>query len=189
VDRWVAGALSPGRPVTLRNSLAALAIACSTVGVTAIAVHGAAPTSAQPDPAFVPLALVLALALTPYVEHALGGRAGTLPGTVMRAMGVAALYLGVHELTRRALGGSMPLTASATAWPWVVAGFGLLFAAQTLMSARPHGWLARALQPRLYAGLYLDELYSRLVFRVWPPRLPAKSRAASPAPLTPATEL
>ena len=47
-------------------------------------------------------------------------------------------------------------------------GFTCLFVLQAALQARPQGRLARALYPRLFAGFYLDELFTRLTFRIWP---------------------
>ena len=44
---------------------------------------------------------------------------------------------------------------------------------QGAVRAYPQGALARWLYPRLFAGLYLDELFTRLTFRLWPARVPA----------------
>ena len=52
-----------------------------------------------------------------------------------------------------------------------------LFVVQGTLRARPQGALARRLYPALFAGLYLDELFTRLTFRVWPARLPAPPAA------------
>lgn len=46
----------------------------------------------------------------------------------------------------------------------------LLYGVQLLFECRPDGRLARELQPLLFAGLYLDELFTRVTFRLWPPR-------------------
>jgi NAD(P)H-quinone oxidoreductase subunit 5 len=53
----------------------------------------------------------------------------------------------------------------------------LLFVVQGAVRAHPQGALARGLYPWLFAGLYLDEVFTRLTFRVWPARLPEKSTA------------
>ena len=37
----------------------------------------------------------------------------------------------------------------------------------------PRGALAHGLYPTLFAGLYLDELFTRMTFRLWPARVPA----------------
>jgi NAD(P)H-quinone oxidoreductase subunit 5 len=68
---------------------------------------------------------------------------------------------------------------------WALGCFVLLFVVQGTVRAHPQGALARNLYPWLFAGLYLDELFTRLTFRVWPARAPAthgtlaKPRAAT----------
>jgi len=66
---------------------------------------------------------------------------------------------------------------------WMIAGvgFAVLFVVRSVLIARPSGRLARALHPWLYAGLYLDESFTRLTFLVWPPRM----RSASMQPRAP----
>jgi NAD(P)H-quinone oxidoreductase subunit 5 len=56
---------------------------------------------------------------------------------------------------------------------WAVLGgaFLVLFALKASLALRPDGPFTRALYPWLFAGLYLDEWFTRFTFRVWPPRL------------------
>jgi NAD(P)H-quinone oxidoreductase subunit 5 len=46
--------------------------------------------------------------------------------------------------------------------------FVLLYGIQMIVRLKPMGALASALYPWLYAGLYLDELFTRATFRLWP---------------------
>ncbi|MBL8955797.1 MAG: NADH-quinone oxidoreductase subunit L [Myxococcaceae bacterium] len=96
-----------------------------------------------------------------------------------RGIAVIAAYVVLHLAAARAL------PAGATPHPVALAlvglGFAALFSLKTSLALRPEGRLARALYPRLFAGLHLDELFTRLTFRVWPPRLPARQ---TPAPLS-----
>ena len=48
--------------------------------------------------------------------------------------------------------------------------FALLYILQGSLRARPLGRFAAALYPWFYAGLYLDELFTRATFRLWPAR-------------------
>jgi NAD(P)H-quinone oxidoreductase subunit 5 len=86
---------------------------------------------------------------------------------------VALAYFGLHQLGSQWLGlraaGSPPAPVLVA---WVLACFGLLFVVQAAVRAFPRGMLARRLYPWLFAGLYLDELFTRLTFRVWPVRRP-----------------
>ena len=61
----------------------------------------------------------------------------------------------------------------------IILGFFALFAVKTALHQAPTGRLAQTLHPWLFSGLYLDELFTRLTFRLWPPHL---------APKAPATE-
>jgi NAD(P)H-quinone oxidoreductase subunit 5 len=60
---------------------------------------------------------------------------------------------------------------------WVLACFTLLFLLQSLIRAWPQGPIAARLFPWFYAGFFLDELFTRLTFRIWPARL-----SSSPVP-------
>jgi NAD(P)H-quinone oxidoreductase subunit 5 len=82
----------------------------------------------------------------------------------------------LHLLFERWIGA--PASANMGLVAWVMGSFVVLFVLQGALRARPHGTLARKLYPWLFAGLYLDEVFTRLTFHVWPARLPA--RAAAP---------
>jgi NAD(P)H-quinone oxidoreductase subunit 5 len=92
---------------------------------------------------------------------------------------VALAYFGLHLAFKAGLGAPQ-VPAAAGLVGWVVACFVVLFAVQGAVRARPQGALARRLYPWLFAGLYLDELFTRLTFRLWPARLPARPAAQQP---------
>jgi hypothetical protein len=56
-----------------------------------------------------------------------------------------------------------------------------LFAIKSNFQRFPQGRFAQAAYPWLFAGLYLDEAFTRLAFRVWPPHF--AGAAAAPAPI------
>ena len=131
-------------------------------------------------PALWALGGILSLALAPLVARPLhGAGAGAGAGGGWRLIGllgagaVALAYFGLHAVFSRWLGaentGASPSVALVA---WVLACFVLLFVVQGAVRARPHGALARSLYPWLFAGLYLDELFTRLTFRLWPARAP-----------------
>jgi NAD(P)H-quinone oxidoreductase subunit 5 len=62
----------------------------------------------------------------------------------------------------------------------VIGGFMLLFLISATVSVWPQGRFAQRLQPHLFAGLYLDELFTRFTFRIWPVRLPDTARNLPP---------
>jgi NAD(P)H-quinone oxidoreductase subunit 5 len=137
------------------------------------------------EPALWALTFILGLALTPLLAH--GGRGGLrrTAGVALGASGAAALYFTWHAL----LGGIVAEDAAPGPGVFrilfVAASFAALFVVQGVLASRPGGRLARVLYPRLFAGLHLDEVFTRLTFRVWPPRLPSHDpvrRGAAVAP-------
>ena len=54
-----------------------------------------------------------------------------------------------------------------------VAGLTVLFLLGAWLRARPDSAFARWLYPRAFGGFQLDELFTRLTFRLWPAKLPA----------------
>lgn len=129
------------------------------------------------DPAMAALAVILGTSLAPLVATVVD-RGWRPLGTVLgRAAGVAALYFGWHAAFAQVL--TPPVEPSAIGWAVVAAGFVVLFGLQVALQSRPESTLSRELRPRLFAGLYLDELFTRMTFRLWPPQLPPR-----PAPMS-----
>ncbi len=151
---WGLGALA---------GIAVVAVAALTWGLESTA-----------DPALWALGGILALALAPLLTGPLlrAGALGALVG-LAGAWVVALAYFGLHAVFSGWLGVSGPGTASPVLVGWVLGCFGLLFMVQGAVRVWPHGTLARRLYPALFAGLYLDELFTRLTFRAWPARAPA----------------
>ena len=115
---------------------------------------------------------ILSLALAPLLAGPLRAAGGPgLPLRLLAAWAVALLYFGLHGFSRQWLGVEAVAVPPALV-AWVLACFGLLFVLQGAVRAWPRGALARGLYPWLFAGLYLDELFTRLTFRLWPARLP-----------------
>ena len=145
--------------------------------VTGMAVVAAAALAWGLNPAAEPalwaVSGILALALVPLVTGPLvwTGAPGGLIGLAV-SIAVALGYFGLHSLFGRWLGASSGGSASPILAGWVLGCFGLLFLVQGAVRMWPSGTLARWLYPTLFAGLYLDELFTRLTFRVWPTRVP-----------------
>jgi NAD(P)H-quinone oxidoreductase subunit 5 len=94
-----------------------------------------------------------------------------LVAIALRGAGVLVLYGASHAVVDRVF--AFPEAPVAPLAPIVaLTGFALLLVASVALEWRPEGALARSLQPRLFAGLYLDEIFTRLTFRLWPPRFP-----------------
>jgi len=126
-------------------------------------------------PALWALGGILSLALAPLLAGPVWRAGGwwSLAG-LGGAFAVALAYFGLHAGFSRWLGAEGVGTAPSMALvAWVIGCFGLLFVVQGAVRARPQGALARGLYPWLFAGLYLDELFTRLTFRLWPARVPA----------------
>jgi len=174
VDGWRAATLAPMRR---RPSLGAW-IAAGLVGLgTVVGLAFALGVSPVGEPALFALGLVVALALSPLLVRGAGGLRLVLRSIVAVTL-VAGLYFGWHELfahalpvVERSLSTSMMVRVAI-----VCVAFVALFTLQAALQARPTGRLARALQPALLAGFYLDEIFTRATFRLWPPSLPRTER-------------
>ncbi len=58
---------------------------------------------------------------------------------------------------------------------WLTSLFALLFALAWLLRWRRHWPLVQRLAQTLFAGLYLDEWFTRMTLRLWPARLPLRA--------------
>jgi NAD(P)H-quinone oxidoreductase subunit 5 len=163
------------------SGLAWLASALVGVGIVAAAAlaWGIRPAD---EPALWAVTAILALALTPLLAGPMlrAGGLWSLAG-IAGAFAVALAYFGLHLVFRHWVGAPTPVNLGLVAW--VIGCFALLFIVQGAVRARPQGALARQLYPWLFAGLYLDEFFTRLTFRMWPARVPAKP--AAPQPILP----
>jgi NAD(P)H-quinone oxidoreductase subunit 5 len=128
------------------------------------------------------LAAIVSLALTTLLAPLLTAQAlklgGLWPlGMMLGAFGVAFAYFGLHHVFGWFV--EIPKTNSISTFDlaWVMVCFTLLFAMQCLIRARPNGTVARCLYPWFYAGLYLDEWFTRMTFRIWPARLSTATTA------------
>lgn len=168
VDTWRAGSLVRPRRLALRFVGAAVLV----VGLVAAPFYAAFVLSPlHASPSLGPLALALLLSFVPMIGRALAAGRRALALAAMSMVGAAVSYFGWHVVSEEVL---LPVDAGAVApvaWWVVVAGLVGLFAAQTILHANPAGRFARALQPHLHSGLYIDDWFTRLTFRLWPPRL------------------
>ena len=158
------------QPVSAGRWLLGAVVGMVLVAAAAL-VWGFSPAKA---PALWALGGIVSLALAPLLagsvlKASFGWR---LVGLAV-AFAIALAYFGLHAVFGRWLGvssvGAAPSMALVT---WVLGCFTLLFVVQGAVRARPQGTLARGLYPWLFAGLYLDELFTRLTFRLWPARAP-----------------
>ncbi len=155
---------------------AALSSAALGLLLSAASVAGAALLWGVPlmqEPVLWVLSFVVCLALVPLLSAQamrVGGWGSVL--LVLGSFAVALLYFALHHLALAWLGtAARPQPNQPGLWAWVVIGFAALFALQTWIRSQPQSRLSRRLYPWFYAGLYLDEWFTRLSFRVWPVRL------------------
>lgn len=124
------------------------------------------------------MAAIVSLAIAPLLTTQALRMKGLWPlGMLLGAFGVAFAYFGLHHVFGWLV--DMPQISAVNAFDmaWVMVCFALLFIMQCLIRARPHGSVASRLYPWFYAGLYLDEWFTRMTFRIWPATL---SRASTP---------
>lgn len=159
VERWRLRAITPEVTPTGAGLVRAGALSVLVSGLSFGAFAAAGGVSPTVDS--IALAVLLALALPTLL---------TRPSarTVSTAFVAAIAFFGWHAVAEHLVPHAAPV-----AWLWgvVVVGFGSLFGAQTTLQLRPQGRLARTIHPWLFAGLWLDEGFTRLTFRLWPPRL------------------
>lgn len=115
------------------------------------------------------LAILVSLSMVPLLARRTAGIVST-GAIAARVSGVVLLYVGWHAAAAQLMPSDVE-ASNALGWVLVGSGFVGLFAVKATLQMLPDGRLARALYPWLFAGLYLDERFTRLTFRVWPPRL------------------
>ena len=172
------GAVEQARLKAMSPPQAAVGLGMSAIGTLFGLVMVAAAGwlwGAQVDkfPALWALSAIVSLALAPLLTAQALRMAAWWPLTLLAsAFGVAFSYFGLHHLFGMWMGtGKASISVHLFDIGWVVVCFGLLFALQSLIRARPQGRVASSLYPWFYAGLYLDEWFTRLTFRLWPARL------------------
>jgi NAD(P)H-quinone oxidoreductase subunit 5 len=176
VDQWRAQALlRKGEPAPLGTWLVAPALGVASVAAIAAA-FGAHP---QQEPALWVAAWIVSLALAPLLTPSLRGGARQLALCGGASLAVVAFYFGWHALFAAVLAPLPHAEPSTLRLAIPIAGFALLYALTAALSAHPRGRLAAWLFPRLFAGFHLDELFTRLTFRLWPVQPRAEH---SPAP-------
>jgi NAD(P)H-quinone oxidoreductase subunit 5 len=184
---------APPAPLRAGTWLAGALVGGVLAGAAAL-LWGAHPTQ---TPALWAAGGILALALAPALAGPMRQAGGPwMLAALAAGFGVALAYFGLHAVADRWLRADAVAAAAPPPAPplalvaWVLGCFGLLFAVQGAVRAWPRGALARGLYPWLFAGLYLDEVFTRLTFRLWPARLPAAQGTWAPsAAMDPTTRL
>jgi NAD(P)H-quinone oxidoreductase subunit 5 len=111
---------------------------------------------------------IVAVGLAPWCLH----RGGLAHGLTMLIL-LLGLYLLWHLGAAWILGADATSGAHSLYLTLLALGlFAALYLVQACIVARPEGVLARRLYPAAFAGFFLDEHFTRLTFRLWPPRRP-----------------
>jgi NAD(P)H-quinone oxidoreductase subunit 5 len=145
----------------------------AVAGIGSVAAAAATwDAAAEATPTLWVLGAVVALALTPLLIAPDQTDPLWRVAAVFGAFAIAAVYFGLHELF--AAWFDLPYREAAASPGLVMvvlACFSMLFIAQAAIRTRPNGLIARRLYHWFYAGLYLDELFTRSTFRLWPVRM------------------
>lgn len=171
VETWLGATIVKSPRPTLR-SMGIAAVVLAAFGIPLCIAFALSPLHASPG--LGPLALALGLSFVPVIARALSGGRPVLKIVAWSALGATVLYFGGHavfDVLAPQIDATHGEASSSFKWTIVVIGLVALFAAQTVAQTRPGGRLSRLLQPHLFSGLYIDEVFTRLTFRVWPPRL------------------
>jgi NAD(P)H-quinone oxidoreductase subunit 5 len=118
------------------------------------------------------LALVLGLSFAPMLGRALAAGWRVFWLAALLTVGASAAYAGWHVLFDL-IAPWVDATGSTSDLKWsiVVDGLVFLFVAQSILQTSPNGWFANWLHPHLLSGLYIDDWFTRVTFRLWPPGL------------------
>lgn len=148
-------------PTPVRWGLAATAAFVTVLGIAAIT-WGDIGTR----PALQASAVILALAVTPVLAFATSWRPA-LPIAIGLPLAYAVWHAAFTPLVPAAPVPAIPAELLAL----LVAGFAALLVVHAVVTTQPQGALSRALYPHASAGFHLDDLFTRLTFRVWPPTI------------------
>jgi len=117
-----------------------------------------------------PLAFILGLSFAPMVARAMAAGRRAFMLTALFTVAASFSYFAWHvvfELIAPTISGGA--TESELLWKVVLAGLVFLFIVQSAVQLRPNGKLANLMQPHLLAGLYIDDWFTRVTFRLFPP--------------------
>jgi NAD(P)H-quinone oxidoreductase subunit 5 len=169
VEQWRAAHLVHSPRASLWHLIAGAGVVCFAVAPFYAA--SALPTG-HLSPTIGPLAFVLGLSFAPMVGRAIAAGKRAFVIVMLFTAGASAAYFGWHVVFE-ALAPSINAGAPTSPFKWtiVVIGLVVLFIAQSIMQTSPNGRFAHWLQPHLLSGLYIDDLFTRVTFRLWPPRL------------------
>jgi NAD(P)H-quinone oxidoreductase subunit 5 len=180
VDTWRSGHLVSGKRPSLVFTALGLVVLCLVAAPFYLAFTH---SSLHAAPSLGPLALALVLSFVPTIARALASGPRALVISLVFTAVATAAYFGLHVAFEGIAPAIIPGADGESHFWWKVVGGGLvgLFIVQTLMQTYPTGRLARFLRPHLSSGLYIDEWFTRLTFRIWPPRLERAAVVSRPS--------
>lgn len=167
VETWRGTSLVHAKKSILSTAfaMALLGVVCAGVYLlfTRFSLHASVPLRT--------LALALVLSFVPMIAKGVSAGPRAFGRALLFTVGATVAYFAGHAIFEGLIPSMEPGPALTFRWWIVLAGLGALFFAQTVMQAAPNGLLARILQPYVHSGLYLDDWFTRLTFRLWPPQL------------------
>ena len=176
VTQWRASHLIHSRRATIWHLMPATILVCIAVApfyvATELATEHHLPDADWTSSSIGPLALVLALSFAPMIARAFAAGLRALKIAMAFMVGASVAYFGWHvvfELLSPSINGAH--SSSSLQWSIVVAGLSVLFVAQSVLQTRPNSRFADWLHPHLVSGLYIDDWFTRVTFRLWPPGL------------------
>jgi NAD(P)H-quinone oxidoreductase subunit 5 len=171
VEDWKVAALPPRRPFPSLRRLVGSTLVAGALAYLALArlwpYFGLSGLSTVSKGV---LTLLFALSLVPLFSAPVIMTRRWLLKSTRRAGGVVLLYAGWHALAEQAFPHRFGIAVDA-AWWLVGIAFAALFVVKSVLLLRPQGWLVAQLHPWLFAGFYIDEIFTRLTFALWPPQM------------------
>lgn len=161
VQRQAVRSRPAAAPSPLRWGIAATVAASTVLGIAALTWGDLATR-----PALVASAIILALSVTPVLAYATAWRPAALIAT-----GFPLAYAAWHALFTPLVPAAPAMAIAPMLLAGLVTGFAAVLVVQAVVTAQPQGALSRALYPHASAGFHLDDLFTRLTFRVWPPTI------------------
>ncbi len=170
LEHWIITSQPSSAPASFLAATLALGLAVLVVVASTAGWHMALGTPTLP---WINTAL-LAVGLATLLWSAGSVRRANVWGLCFAAA-AAQLYLGWHWLMSDALH-VKPLASPFILQVWAASIFIALYYTQVWPLGRRSGAIPRGLYDWIYAGLYLDERFTRLIFRLWPPTVPRIER-------------
>jgi NAD(P)H-quinone oxidoreductase subunit 5 len=169
IDQWRSSHLVHSPRASMGHLAAGAALVCFAIAPFYAAT---ALRSGHISSSIGPLAFVLGLSFAPMIGRALASGRRAFALAALFTVGATASYFGWHVVFEEiAPLISTEVSTSTTKWSVVVGGLFVLFVAQSILQTSPNGRFSNWLQPHLLSGLYIDDWFTRVTFRLWPPGL------------------